>query len=84
MVPTMVSVPLLPLNPFPITPSPPPSFRDSVWAESGGVVEGGIVLIWRGVTTPVNTPNHSDTCFYFPPSECWEGSPTMHVAQCTW
>ena len=29
----------------------------------GGVV-GGIVLIWRGVTTPVNPPHHSDTGFY--------------------
>ena len=29
----------------------------------GGVV-GGIVLIWRGVTTPVTTPNHSDPSFY--------------------
>ena len=26
-----------------------------------GVAAGGIVLIWRGVTTPVNTPNHCDT-----------------------
>ena len=25
---------------------------------------GGIVLIWRGVTTPVNPPHHSDTGFY--------------------
>ena len=35
--------------------------------------EGWIVLIRRGVTTPVNPTHHSDTGFYCLPSEGWGG-----------
>ena len=38
-----------------------------------GGEEGGIVLIRRGVTTPVNPTHHSDTGFYCLPSEGWGG-----------
>ena len=44
----------------------------------GGVV-GGIVLIWRGGTTPVTTPNHSDTSFYCLPTRKRSGGIT-HIA----
>ena len=39
----------------------------------GGGEEGGIVLIRRRVTTPVNPTHHSDTGFYCLPSEGWGG-----------
>ena len=45
----------------------------------GGVV-GGIVLIWRGVTTPVTTPNHSDPSFYCLPCKEESRGGFTHVA----
>ena len=46
--------------------------RKIVFHTRGGE-EGGIVLIRRGVTTPVNPTHHSDTGFYCLPSEGWGG-----------
>ena len=44
-----------------------------------GVV-GGIVLIWRGVTTPVTNPNHSDASFYCLPCKEESRGGFTHVA----
>ena len=45
----------------------------------GGVV-GGIVRMWRGVTTPVTTPNHSDPSFYCLPCKEESRGGFTHVA----
>ena len=45
-----------------------------------GGAGGGIVRIWRGVTTPVTTPHHRDTVsIYLPSKEASSGGIT-HLA----
>ena len=60
-----------------LTPSPRPLVYGGV--RRGGAA-GGIVLIWRGVTTPVNTPNDCDTGFYCLPSKDESSGGITHMA----
>ena len=65
--------PPVPRSPLHSSPSSAPLVIriGGVWL--GGGEEGGIVLIRRRVTTPVNPTHHSDTGFYCLPSEGWGG-----------
>ena len=66
-----VRLPLL-ASPLHSSPSSTPLVIRIGGVRLGGE-EGGIVLIRRGVTTPVNPTHHSDTGFYCLPSEGWSG-----------
>ena len=67
----VVRLPLL-ASPLHSSPSSTPLVIRIGGVRLGGE-EGWIVLIRRGVTTPVNPTHHSDTGFYCLPSEGWGG-----------